>query len=61
LRDGKTNFKSLIYGHSSTNPANLMKIGSVDVPIVGLIEIVKKRAEHNSLLLCSSERAKIVI
>jgi len=28
--DRKTNFRSIIYGHSPTNPANLAKIGTVD-------------------------------
>ena len=37
----KSNFSSFIYGQSSTNPANLVKIGPVDVDIIGLIKITK--------------------
>jgi len=37
----KTNFRLIIYGRSSTNPANLAKIGQVDVEIIGLKEIFK--------------------
>jgi len=49
----KTNFRSFINRHSSTNPANLVKIGHVDVEIIGLTEIVKKikketAAKHKS-------------
>jgi len=37
----KNNFWSFIYGQSSTNPADFMKIGLVDVELVGLTEITK--------------------
>jgi len=32
-------FRPFIYGQSSTNPANFVKIGPVDVEIIGLTEI----------------------
>jgi len=39
LERSKSYFLRLIaYGHSSTNPANLAKIGPVDVEIIGLKE-----------------------
>ena len=41
LRDRKTNFRLVIYSHSSTNPENLAKIGLVVVEIIGLTRIVK--------------------
>jgi len=34
----KTNFRLFIYSHSSTKPANWLKIGPVDVQIIGLTE-----------------------
>jgi len=34
-------FRSFIYGQSSTNPANFVKIGQVDVEIISLTEITK--------------------
>jgi len=37
----KNNFRSFICGQSSTNPAHFVKIGPVDVDIIGLIEITK--------------------
>jgi len=37
----KNNFRSLIYGQSSTIPANFVKIGLVDVEIIGLKKITK--------------------
>jgi len=40
--DRKTNSRSFIYSHSSTNPAHLVKIGPLDVEIIGQTEIVKK-------------------
>jgi len=40
--DRKTNLIAFIYSDSSTNPANLLKIGPVDVEITGLTEIVKE-------------------
>jgi len=42
LRNRKTYLGSFIYSQSSTNPANSVKIGLVDVEIIGLMEIVKK-------------------
>jgi len=33
----------IIYSHSSTNPENLAKIGPIDVQIIGLTVIVKKK------------------
>jgi len=36
LGDRKNNFRSFIANHSSTNPANLVKIVPVDVKIIGL-------------------------
>ena len=40
-RDQKTNFRSFVHSPSSTNPANWVKIGPVDVEIIRLTEIVK--------------------
>jgi len=42
--DRRNNFKSFIYGQSSTNPVHFVKIGPVDVEIIliGLTEITKK-------------------
>jgi len=42
LRDRKRYFGSFIYGQSSTSPANFVKIGPVDVEIIGVTEIAKK-------------------
>jgi len=36
-----SNFRSFIQSHSSTNPANLVRIGVVDVKITGLPESLK--------------------
>jgi len=41
LSDRKNNFRSFIYGQSSTNPTNFAKIGPVDVEIIGMTEITK--------------------
>ena len=41
LTDRKNNFRSFIYSLSSTSPANLPKICSVDFEITGLTGIVK--------------------
>jgi len=41
LRDRKNSFRSIIYGERSTIPANFVKIGPVDVEIIGLTEITK--------------------
>ena len=48
FRDRKTNFRPFIHSHSSTNPANLVMIGPVDVQITSLTGIIKKEtaAEH---------------
>jgi len=37
----KNNFRSFIYGQSSTNAANFMKIGHIEVEIVGETKITK--------------------
>jgi len=37
----KKNFRSFIYGHISTNPANFVKIGPIKVEIIGLTKITK--------------------
>jgi len=37
----QNHFRSFIYGQSSTNPANLVKIGPVDFEIIGATEITK--------------------
>jgi len=41
LKHRKNNFRSFIYGQSSTSPANFVKIGQVDVEIIGVTEITK--------------------
>jgi len=41
LGNRKPNFRSFIHSHSSTNPANLVKIGPVDVEMIGLTESLK--------------------
>jgi len=33
-----TNFTSFIYSHSSTNPANSVKIGPVGVGLTGIVK-----------------------
>jgi len=40
-RDRKNNLRSFIYGQSSTNAANFMKIGHIEVEIVGETKITK--------------------
>jgi len=44
----KNNFRLFIYSQSSTNPANFVKIGPVDVETIGLTEITKniKKIKH---------------
>jgi len=37
----KNTFSSFIYSQSSTKPANFVKIGLIDVEIIGLTEITK--------------------
>jgi len=50
LERAKNNFRLFIYKQSSTIPANFVKIGQVDVEIIGLKEIteryIKTRAKH---------------
>jgi len=41
LKNRKTNFSSFIYRQSSTNPANVVQIGLIEVEIIGLTEITK--------------------
>ena len=41
LERSTKNFRSFIYSQISTNPANFVKIGPVDVEIIGLIKIAK--------------------
>ena len=41
MSDGRNKFRSFVYGQSSTNPAKFVKIGPVDVDIIGLAEIAK--------------------
>ena len=48
LRDRKTNFRLITYSHSSTNPANLAKIGQVDVERNCLKGIVKNKQAYCS-------------
>jgi len=43
LETSKNNFSLIICRRSSTNPANLTKIGPVDVEMIGLKGIVKIR------------------
>jgi len=43
LRDQKTNFRLIIYSHSSTNPEKLAKTSPVDFEIAGLTGIVKNK------------------
>jgi len=45
LKRSKTNFRSFIYSHRSTKPANMLKIDPVDIEIIGPTEIVKKKYE----------------
>jgi len=42
----KNNFRSFIYGQSSTNPENFVKIGPVYVEIIGLTEITENLKKH---------------
>jgi len=42
LSDPNNNWRSLIYSQSSINPANIVKIGVVNVEIIGLTESNKK-------------------
>ena len=41
LDGSKNSFRSFIYGQSSTNAANFVMIGQVDVETIGLTEIRK--------------------
>jgi len=45
LQGSKKCSGSFIYGQSSTNSANFVKIGSVDVDIIGLTEITKNNSK----------------
>jgi len=47
LRYQKDNFRSFIYGQSSTIRANFIEIGQVDVEIIGLKEITKNILKHD--------------
>jgi len=47
LRYQKDNFRSFIYGQSSTIRANFIEIGQVDVEIIGLKEITKNIKKHD--------------
>jgi len=51
LNDRGAKFRLFIYSFSSTNRANLVKIGPVDFQIIGATEIAKKEttAEHRPL------------
>jgi len=51
------NFRSFIYGQSSTNPANFVKIGPLDVEIIGLTEITKNTKNKTSAKHKPSSRA----
>ena len=42
LEGSKNNFRSFIYGRSSTNRAILVKIGLVDIEIIGLTYFFEK-------------------
>jgi len=59
--DRKTNFRSFIYRHSSTNPANSEMIGLKDVEIIGLTESLKintkQRQNMNSPSAAQTARA----
>jgi len=44
--EGRNNFRSFIYSHSSTKPENSVKIGSVDVETIGLAEIVRTKKKQ---------------
>jgi len=43
LSGRKTNFRLIIYSHSSANPENLAKTGPVDFEIIGPTRIVKRK------------------
>ena len=42
----KNNFRSFIYGQSPTKRANFVKIGPVNVEIIGLTEIIKNNSKN---------------
>ena len=47
LRHGKqTNFKLIIHSHSSVNPANLVKIGPLDVELISLTAVVNNKKQQ---------------
>jgi len=64
-RNQKTNFRSIIYRHSSANPANLVEIDPVDVEINDLKVVVKNKkqcydtAKHTAHRGCYAGRAKL--
>ena len=51
LRDRRNNFRSFIHSQRSTSPANFVKLGPVDVEMIGLTGItkmfLKTTAQHN--------------
>jgi len=47
LKNKKNNFIFIIYSNSSTNPANLAKIGPANGEIIGLTELVKNEHKNN--------------
>jgi len=53
--DPKNNFRFFIYGQSPTKRANFVKIGPVNVEIIGLTEIIKNNSKNKP---SSSEWAK---
>jgi len=49
LRHGEqTNFRLIIYSHSSANPANLVKIGPLDVELISLTAVVNNKKQQQS-------------
>jgi len=54
LKDRKTNYRLIVYSHSSTNTANLAKIDAVDGEIIGLTEILERETEveHKPAFVC---------
>jgi len=45
LKDRKTNYRLIVYSHSSTNTANVAKIDAGDGEIIGLTEILERETE----------------
>ena len=48
----KNYFRSFIYGQSYTNPANFVKIGPVDVEIIGQQTDTIDRPTHKPRYIC---------